>query len=182
MPSFRLKIGDLNVGRKYERAMLGRRSGFLKATADTIHELGQEMLAQGRADMAGAGNFSSDRWQSGLVAAEDVGPDRSTLTISHLVPYWRVFEFGAVIKGNPLLWIPLSFSDAVGIMARDYAGGLFRVDRKSGGAPLLLSIQDKKPKYFGKESVTIPKKFHLRQIMRGVWANFRSVFNSHLKD
>jgi hypothetical protein len=68
-----------------------------------------------------------------------------------------VFQEGRVIHGKPLLWIPLSFSDAVGIRARDY-GPLFRVDR-SGKSPLLLSPKDGEPKYSGHEQITIPKKF-----------------------
>jgi hypothetical protein len=41
------------------------------------------------------------------------------------------------------------------------------VNRK-GKAPLLLSARDKKPKYFGKLSVRIPKKFHILEIGREV--------------
>jgi hypothetical protein len=161
--------------------MKGRRSAFIQAIEDTLRQLSDEMLVAGRADMAAGGNFGSSRWQQGLVAGLDIGPSHSVLTISHLVPYWGVFEFGAVIQGRPLLWIPLSFSDAVGKKASEY-GGLFRVNRKSGGAPLLLSIADKKPKYFGKERVTIPKKFHLRAVTREVWQTFRDVFASLRKD
>src|SRR5690606_16192623 len=96
---------------------------------------------------------------------------RIHVMVRHAVPYWRVFEFGATIHGKPLLWIPLSFAtDAQGKNARDYPGRLFRVDR-AGKAPLLMTRrrgQEAEAKYFGKESVTIPRKFRLREIIRGV--------------
>jgi hypothetical protein len=89
------------------------------------------------------------------------------LAFTHDVPYFMVFQRGAVIRGKPLLWIPLSFAgDAQGVMARDYPGRLFRVDRKSGAAPLLLAGNPAEPKYFGKEQVRIPKKFRVIEIIR----------------
>jgi len=152
----------------------------LLALRDSMHEIGQTCLAEGRADIAGAGRFGQ-RWKDGLQAAEDFGPERSTLTIFHTIFYWTVFEFGAVIKGKPLLWIPLSFAvDAIGVMARNFPGGLFRVDRKAGGAPLLLSRATGEPKYFGKEQVTIPKKFHLRAICARVLKGFKALYLSKL--
>jgi hypothetical protein len=83
-----------------------------------------------------------------------------------------VFEEGRIIRGNPLLWIPLSFADdAQGVMARDYPGQLFRIDR-AGKSPLLMASGGPggkaQPKYFGRESVTIPKKWHLREIAKQV--------------
>jgi hypothetical protein len=112
------------------------------------------------------GNFGSQRWQQGFRALVSyVSRIEIVVRVTHAVKYWKVFEFGAVIKGRPLLWIPLSFAkDAIGKRARDYPGPLFRVDRK-GKAPLLLTTGGV-PKYFGKESVKIPKKFHLRSIVR----------------
>ena len=128
---------------------------------------------EGRADIRAGGNFSSDRWQDGFQAKLSY-QSRTDLNIriTHEVFYWVVFEEGRVIRGDPLLWIPLSFAeDAQGVMARDYPGQLFRIDRP-GKAPLLMASGGKgspaQPKYFGKEQVTIPKKWHLRQIVREV--------------
>lgn len=104
------------------------------------------------------------------------------------VPYWTVFQFGKVIQGRPLLWIPLSFAtDAQGVMARDYPGPLFRVDR-AGKAPLLMTNVGKRAeaKYFGKESVRIPKKFHLIEICtrigRGLAEMYRGQFRRIMKN
>jgi hypothetical protein len=52
------------------------------------------------------------------------------------------------------------------IRARDYPGKLFRVNRKGGKAPLLLSAATKEPKYFAKPYVKIPKKFRVLEIAR----------------
>jgi hypothetical protein len=124
--------------------------------------------------MANAGNFGSSRWQDGFHAKVSY-QSRTDLNIrvTHDVPYWKVFEFGATIHGKPLLWIPLDFAtDAHGIMARDYPGSLFRVDRGGGKAPLLMAGGGRggtaEAKYFGKEQVVIPQKFHLREIARTV--------------
>jgi hypothetical protein len=153
--------------------------GAMRAAAD---EAADEIVASGRADMASAGNFGSARWQQGLhsmVQAFDNGNVR--VDIMHDVPYFRVFQYGAVIHGNPLLWIPLSFaSEAQGVRARDFPGRLFRVDRKSGAAPLLLSADDKQPKYFGKESVRIPKKFHIIEIARTVSRKLGALYKASL--
>jgi hypothetical protein len=147
-----------------------------RAVAGTLDEVERVILEDGRADIASAGKFGS-RWTQGLQARKQVDGFKGTVTIFHTVPYFNIFEFGGTIKGNPLLWIPLSFSDAVGKSARDYGAPLFRVDRKSGGAPLLLSAVDRQPKYFGKEFVVMPQKFHIRDIIRKVAGNLRTIYN-----
>lgn len=92
-----------------------------------------------------------------------------------------LFETGGVVQGNPLLWLPLSGTDAEGTRAADYPGGLFSVKRPSG-VPLLFSISDRKPKYFGIASVTVPKKFHIEEIQLAAMANFKDYFAQALKE
>jgi hypothetical protein len=136
-----------------------------QALAGASDKLRDNVLEKGRADMAGAGNFSSARWQQGFTGEVSGSGDSRTITFKHSVPYWTVFQYGATIHGKPLLWIPLNASEK-GISARDFGGQLFRVDRKGGGAPLLMSATDKQVKYTGHEQVTIPKKFHLVEIIQ----------------
>lgn len=143
----------------------------------TMREAAAEMLRRGRADIA-AGIKATSRWLRGLHADVTLGKDRSTITVSHDVPYWTIFQFGGKIKGKPLLWIPLSFSGERR-RARD-RGGLFRVDRV-GKAPLLLDISTKQPIYFGKESVTIPKKFHIIEIAREIGRSLRAIYSKHFR-
>lgn len=142
-----------------------RRVVAIQATANRAKD---EIEEKGRADIAAGGNFSSARWQEGLHAKLSFkSRDDLNLRVTHDVPYWQVFEHGATIHGRPLLWIPLQGSEAASrkVRARDFGRPLFRVDRKKGGAPLLMS-DGGVVQYFGKDSVTIPKKWHLREVIK----------------
>lgn len=126
--------------------------------------LAENILQQGRQDISAAGNFGT-RWTQGFTYDIEGEGNARTIIFRQQVPYWRVFQYGAVIHGKPLLWIPLSSTEPK-VSARDFPGRLFRVNRRSGGAPLLMSADDKQVKYTGHESVRIPKKFHLVEIIR----------------
>lgn len=132
---------------------------------------------QARAEIAGSGNFGT-RWTSGLHVNVDGALGNMVISMTNNQPGADVFALGGTIHGSPLLWIPLSGTDAEGVEAKDYPGKLFSVNRKSGGVPLLFSIADKSPKYFGIESVTIPQKWNLRDVELSVMANFREIFES----
>lgn len=151
--------------------------GAIMQAAESTSKL---ILERGRADISGAGQFGT-RWTTGLTAPvkqEEKGG--ATISVRQAVNYWRVFEYGHITRGKPLLWIPLSFSDAVGKRAANYPGGLFRVNRKSG-APLLLSRADRKPKFFGKAQVRIPKKFHIVQITHSIANELGQLFRVHMR-
>lgn len=134
----------------------------------------------GDADIQAAGKFGQ-RWTAGLHVVVEGGLKNMRISMYHDIDYAGIFETGGVIRGSPMLWIPLSFSTAKGIPAREFGGGLFTVNRTTGGPPLLFSMADKQPKYFGVESVTIPKKFHLAQVQKSVMANFRQIFDAAFK-
>jgi hypothetical protein len=142
----------------------------------------QEILSEGQADIQGApGNWGS-RWPAGLKAEVTEGGGNIRISVSHMIPYFKIFEEGGTISGKPLLWIPLIFApDAIGKSAGDLPQPLFRVYRKSGGAPLLLSTEDKQPKYVGKEEVTIPQKFHIRDIARDVAKRMKDFYKQNVK-
>jgi hypothetical protein len=146
--------------RMAQRVTARRRSAIAAAAADTAAEI----EAAGRNDLQTAGNFG--KWSGGFTAKVETGDTSATIAVTIDAPfYWIVHQEGRTISGKPLLWIPLSFAGVPkGTWARDYPGGLFRVDRLSGGAPLLLSIADKQPKYSGHASVTIPKRLHLVEV------------------
>lgn len=142
---------------------------ILKALDAATQQLSENILQEGRSDISGAGNFGA-RWTEGFTADISGEGYVRTLTLRHAVPYWKVFQYGAIIHGRPLLWIPM---EKGGPRAREFGGRLFRVPRdpaqmrrKGGGVPLLMSAADKQVKYTGHESVTIPKKFHLIEIAR----------------
>jgi hypothetical protein len=133
-----------------------------------------------RADIAASGNFGGD-WVSGLqVRVEGAGLKNMRISMTHDKPEAEIFEKGGEIEGHPLLWIPLSGTDAQGVQASEYSGGLFSAHSREG-TPLLFSISDKMPKYFGIESVTIPKKWHLAEVQKSVMANFRQIFDTAWK-
>ena len=181
MTTVRLYFTD-RLGPKFQRATKRFGDRIRIAVRETSQEVANEIEKQGNADIADSGNFGS-RWQT-LKADISEGGGNIRISLSHplaKVGFW-VHQNGATIKGKPLLWIPLSFADdAQGIRARDFPGGLFRVDRKSGGAPLLLSIKDKEPKYSGHEQVTIPKRFHVVEIATRIMRDFKKAYNKRLK-
>jgi len=175
--TLRIIFDDKQTGRKFKFGTQRFAVTAGRAAARSMQELRRLFLREGRADIRAGGNFGR-RWTQGLHADIEPGDDELLLQIYHDVPYFRIFEYGGVIKGRPLLWIPLSFAKlpAGQTGAAGYPGGLFRVDRKSGGAPLLLSVRDGKPKFFGKRSVTMPKKFHIREIARNLSYQLRDIY------
>lgn len=152
----------------------------IRAVQAAARKASEEIEDRGRDDIAAGGNFSSERWQEGFQAKVSF-ESRSDINIrvTHSVFFWKVFEFGAKILGRPLLWIPLSFARDVTGRARDYPGKLFRVNRL-GKAPLLMA--DDGPKYFGKESVTIPKKWHLRDIVKDVSREMKDYYREAMRN
>lgn len=178
--TIRITFGDKQAGRKFKQAMV-RQRGKVHETAMQAARLAAHLIEErGRQNIAAAGNFGR-RWLDGLKATVTQGGGNIRIRVTHDVPYWRVFQTGKVIRGKPLLWIPLSFADdAQGISAKDYPQPLFRVDRKVG-APLLLAPGGV-PKYFGKEQVKIPKKFRLLEIAaevsRDIGDIYRRLFRS----
>ena len=135
-----------------------------KALAAAAAKMAENAIERGRSDISGAGAFGT-RWTSGFTYEITGTGDERVVSFRQEVPYWRIFQYGGIIKGKPLLWIPLSWT-GVKVRARDFPGRLFRVNRKSGAVPLLMSVADKKPIYHGQTSVRIPKKFHLVEIIR----------------
>lgn len=134
------------------------------------------MLEQTSKDISSAGKFGAS-YLKGLKVTVDGDTIRTTIDS----PGANVFENGGTIHGNPLLWLPLSGTDAVGTPAGQYSHKLFSVNRKAGGPPLLFSIDDHAPKYFGVPYVTIPKKFHIAEIQQRVMLNFAAFFNTALR-
>lgn len=167
-----------------KRAMDANYSAMAKATTAAANEAATIILRRGREDIAQAGRFGP-RWTQGLQAT--VQPKSGALLnariiVTHNVDYFEIFETGGTIKGKPFLWIPLSFT-GITTSASLYAkafGGLFYVQPKSG-RPLLLSIRDRQPKFFGIAAVNIRKRFHIREICAEVMAGFNKLYAKHLK-
>lgn len=172
-------VGPRTVA-ELERQRLRVQGAIDRAT----NKLAANVLNKGRADISSAGKFGA-RWTGGLTTTiAGVGNVRA-ITLREAVPYWRVFQFGAIIKGQPLLWIPFQ---AGAVRAREYHGRLFRVPRdralmtrKGGGAPLLMDAGSKEAKYHGHTEVRIPKKFHLVEIARAEATTFGALYRRELE-
>lgn len=164
--TIRIRLDTRKAKTQIQRTATRHSERVIKSVQAAAEHVRQDILEKGRADIAAGGNFSSERWQQGFEVKKSYqSRTQIRLRVTHKVFYWRVFELGARIKGKPLLWIPLSFAaDALGVMARNFPGGLFRVDRQ-GKSPLLLSRETGEPKYFGRRSVRIKKKWHLRRVV-----------------
>jgi hypothetical protein len=179
MTQLRIKFSGDQLGPKLRKNFKRNGDIVLTAMRGAAKDAQTEFLEKSRANISSAGNFGS-RWTQGLTAPISEGGGRIVLSVSHAVPYFMVFQRGKVIRGKPLLWIPLSFaSDAQGLRARDFPGGLFRVNR-AGKAPLLLSYSTRQPKYFGKTKVTIPKKFRVLEIGRETARKMKVFYKKHV--
>jgi hypothetical protein len=150
------------------------RDRYAQAIAVSRNMIASMMQTQVAADVASAGKYDS-----GKVTSVVVG-DAITTTID--LPGAALLETGGTIYGKPLLWLPLSGTDAEGIQASDYGDKLFSVNRAAGGPPLLFSIKDRAPKYFGVPNVHVPKKFHVAEIEQRVMAMYSDIFESALSN
>lgn len=181
----RVNLAGESIGPQFNRSSAKLKKKVNDAVRGASRDLVDYVVPKARADIAGAGNFGAN-WTNAFdgKVTEGGGNVRVTFTMTGKEPvtHWRVFQNGMTIRGKPLLWIPLSFaSDAHGVNARDYPGKLFRVDRKKGGAPLLLGGSPATPKYFGKASVRIPKKFHLNEIIREGTKKLKEFYSARMK-
>ena len=182
MTKVRLNLAGERIGPQLSRISGKHKTRVLTAARGAADDVIDYVTTRAASDISKAGRFGT-RWYLTGGKTEGGGFIKVTFAMPSEPPmkYWRVFEYGATIHGKPMLWIPLSFaSDAKGINARDYPGKLFRVNRKAG-APLLATGKPFAPKYFGKESVTIPKKFHLHDIIADGSKQLKLFYSERMK-
>lgn len=167
--------GD-KLGPQFKASVTRHSERHILAVQSAARRAAEEIETLGRSNIRSGGNFSSARWIEGFQARVSfLSRADLVIRVTHAVRYWKVFEEGRIIRGRPLLWIPLGFSEAgrLGVRARDFPGKLFRVNRP-GKAPLLMNEDG--PQYFGKESVRIPRKWHLRDIVKRVARNLKQYY------
>lgn len=185
----------------FDKAVKAAEQSIRTASNAAIHEVAEDMLSEGQANIVSAG-FPSD-WSQGLRLK--FYPPRSdgiadTALLYHRYSFASVFEFGASIRGSPLLWAPLRstprlFSGSAGRAIRatprawvQQKGPLFRINRV-GGKPLLmgyLSGRGQKgeravPLFVGLSGIEISKKFNLRQIFERDAARLPQAYQKNLK-
>lgn len=177
-----IRITPPNIGAMWKGSMAALGQRLNRALNAAVNMAAAMMHLRGQDDIEGAGNFGTS-WVNGLkVNVEGAAPGNMKISMTHEIPWAGIFETGGSVHGSPMLWIPLSGTDAAGIRASAFPGGLFSAKYpRHGGPPLLFSMQDKKPRYFGVEEVTIPRKFHLTEDVVSVMSNFRAVFDEAWK-
>lgn len=181
MTALRITFKNEQLGSRVKRVMTRNGERVREAMRLTAQQAADEIKRLGDLDIRGAGKFST-RWTDAYTVKVGEGGGSIRIRVNMGIPYWRVFQFGAVIQGKPLLWIPLSFaSDAQGVMARDYPAPLFRVNRKVGAPLLLTPGKPAQVKYFGIDQVRIPKKFHLREISANVAKTLQAKYRANFK-
>jgi hypothetical protein len=176
MVAVRIFLEDDQVGAKFQRGALRAHNAVVSAARAAAQNVADQILQDGREDITASGRFGT-RWTQGLHADVTEEGDNITIGIRHDVPYFNVFEFGAIIHGKPLLWIPLPGVDP------DERGDFFQTSRK--GNLLLFKKSGSKeivPLRVAKESVTIPKKFRIREIARLAAGRLGSLFSARMKD
>lgn len=146
-------------------------------SASTV-EFADNVIREGRADIAAAGRFTG-AWLSGFTYDISGEENVQTIVFHHSKRLWRIFQKGATIKGEPLLWIPV---EPGGPPARKFPGRLFQVKgRSKRDTPLLMSVEDKQVKYIGVKKVVIRRKFHLLRIIRDEAKKMRDRFKDEMK-
>src|ERR1700676_172298 len=145
---------------------------FTKAVTGAGQKASSEIETAAKQVVASSGKFGG-KFTEGLRAVTIEGNGfNSEIQLVSDIPFFSVFDKGVTIHGNPFLWLPLSFGDAAGQRATAFSGQLFMVNRRTGGPPLLLSIQTKKPMFVGITSVTIPKKWDMKTTVERVMSGF----------
>lgn len=169
-----------NPSKQFMQNLAGLYDRFTYAITAAANQVRSMIEDAARADIAASGNFGT-RWISGLHVNMTATQNNMILSMTHDIEYAGIFETGGVIQGHPMLWLPLSGTDAEGVRASEYGGLVSSRNPRRSGRPLLFSINDKLPKYFGIESATIPKKWHLNDIINSASANFRAAFEENFR-
>lgn len=166
--ALRFVLSDIRKG--MEQAIKDYREPIAKAATAAVTEAADVAKADGRNSIARAG-FST-KWQNALRA--DVFPRKGKTSMSpaalvfHKIPYAEVFERGAKIRGNPLLWIPVGkAARGPRISPKGYAvrvSPLVSVNRP--GKPPLLAEKSRpgtrgEVVFIGIDAVSIRKKFDI---------------------
>lgn len=96
------------TGPSWKDAFAGFYPPIAKAAQGAIAWAADTVKTEGRASIA-AGGFST-RWQNALrvnVYPKTGASAAAAAYVFHNIPYADVFENGAVIRGKPILWVPL---------------------------------------------------------------------------
>jgi hypothetical protein len=166
---------DGNAG-KLKGNMVAAGNAVKEACENACKDAAKAIEERGRASIAGGGRFGPRWTQAFNSKTEESGNEIkivSTMSGGPPVSYWKVFEFGATISGkNGMLAIPIDPNNTV--WPRD-RGNLFRRGRA------LFDTQTKEPEYILTPQVTIPQKWHLRDIIKQVANELKGFYHINLR-
>jgi hypothetical protein len=171
----------------WKQRMREKNAVVAEAAVAALEETAENAVEEGRKDIASAGRFGP-KWQQGL-RTRTIGATRGGVAsldakalIFHRYGIASVFEFGAIIEGKPLLWIPTT----EGGPSPKKSGKKLVSVKIAGKAPMLFDAgdkaRDKKPLYIGVPSVQIPKKWHIAEIVEQQVEKIGLLFIKHFKD
>ena len=189
-PKFTVKVDEP----KWLAMIRAKEQPVAVAAEAALRDVAADAVQEGRADIAAAGEgFTHAEWLSGLqyrVFGDRVG-GQATLsgvaTIFHKYGIASVFETGATIKGHPLMWVPTDKGLArLGGARRPSRSGKKLTFATVKGVPMAFDaadkVRDRKPLYIGLPSVSIPKKFHIVDIVKKHAARLGLAFVKEFKD
>jgi hypothetical protein len=181
MTALRFYFGNQRVGDPFIRSNEAIAARIRDAMRTGARQAADAILIRGKQDIASAGNFGA-RWTDGLQVKVGQGGGNIRIGVTHNIPYFAVFQEGALIRGKPLLWIPAPWAtEAQGLDSpTDYPGRLFKVTNKDGHI-YLMADADKQVKYIGCSQITVPKKFHIKEIIQEEAHNLKEYYAKRLR-
>ena len=161
-----------DIGERIRKAQ----EAAIKATAD-------EMVKQGRANIAAAG-FPREKWQLGLKSKfyPNEGGDPAAL-VYHKINFAGVFETGVTIAGRPLLWVKIRENLPSNVHSpKQYLRPMVSVN-VPGKPPLLFDKFDRArgPLFVGVRSVTLAKRFDLYRIFERIADQMHRLYQQQFK-
>ena len=149
-----------------------------------LRETAAVSVQEGRRDIAAAGPNFRQNWQERLQyrtkgAKGDDGEASldASAVVFHKYGIAGVFEHGATLYGKPLMWIPTTRRAPA-----PSKSGKKLVSATVRGQPMLFDANDRdrarKPLYIGVPQVTVPKLFHITEIVR---ANVKKITDRFVK-
>lgn len=180
--AFRVKFNGKEAAGASERWGKKNKARFQRALDVSSEEARDTIKREGDASIRAGGNFR-DSWTDAFIVDRVKTTTGYSITVGFSQDRWYglIFEYGGIIKPRTadLLWIPLSHT-GVKVRARDYPGGLFRVDRKVG-RPLLLSRTTGEPIYFGISQVKQRRRFFIRDVIRRTRTQFGNMYRRAMR-
>lgn len=179
------------------------------AATAAVKQAGDQAQQEGRQNIGGAGNFPAPwvtGWRADMLAPKGSAAPTidAAVLVHHRIGLASVFETGAKIAGQPLLWLPIEKNLPPGKWTpKKYIKlvGLLRSVNLPGRSPMLVSVRPKRdaasirrlqrlgrttpdggvPVFVGIDAVTLRKRFNLVAITKKAAARVSEFYFKNLK-